>query len=102
MKTFTIQTLCFFFFLSAIQLQAQQPENFIDLYNYFKVNKTYSVFGDNVNLREQPNTTSKEITRLRIGFEVKIIAKTETIFESGNSKTYWYEVAYKGKKGFIP
>ncbi len=102
MKTFTIHTLIFLFFLSTTQLQAQQSENFIYLYDYFKVNKTYSLFGDNVNLREKPSTTSKELTRLRIGFEVKIIAKTAVIFESGNSKTYWYEVEYKGQKGFIP
>lgn len=101
MKTFTLQTLFFLFFLSAAQLQAQQ-DNYMYLYNDLKINDTYSLFGDNVNLRAKPSATSKEITRLRIGFEVKIIAKTDIIFESGSHKTPWYQVQYKGKKGFIP
>ncbi|AXG72459.1 bacterial SH3 domain protein [Kordia sp. SMS9] len=101
MKTFTLQTLFFFFFVCATQLNAQQSD-YIYLYNDLQVNETYSLFGDNVNLRAKPSTTSKEITRLRIGFEIKIIAKTAAIFESNNSKTYWYEVQYKDLKGFIP
>ncbi|MEM6685967.1 MAG: SH3 domain-containing protein, partial [Bacteroidota bacterium] len=68
----------------------------------FTINKTYSLFGDNVNLRAKPSTAAKELTRLRIGFEVKIIAKTDVIFESGVTKAPWYEVEYKNIKGFIP
>lgn len=101
MKTFTIHTIFFFFCLSVIQLQAQQS-NKIYLYDDLNINETYSLFGDNVNLRAKPNTTSKEITRLRIGFEVTIISKTNVIFESGEDKTRWYEVQYKDQKGFIP
>jgi hypothetical protein len=102
MKPFNLKTFSLFFFLiSAIQLNAQ-GEDFIYLHNDLAINTTYFVFGDNVNLRTKPATTSKEITRLRIGFEVKVIAKTDVIFESSGYKTPWYEVSYKGQKGFIP
>ena len=101
MKTITLQTLFFFFFISAVQLHAQQSD-YIYLYEDLKVKNSYSLFGDNVNLRAKPSTTSKEITRLRIGFEVKIMEKTDIVFESGDSKTYWYQVQYKDQKGFIP
>jgi hypothetical protein len=101
MKTLTSQILFFIFFVSATQLHAQQ-NNTIDFHSDLKINQTYALFGDNVNLREKPSTTSKEITRLRIGFGVTILAKTNIIFESNSEKTYWYEVQYKDQKGFLP
>ncbi|WP_298514193.1 SH3 domain-containing protein [uncultured Kordia sp.] len=101
MKTLTIPTLFFFLFLCATQLTAQESD-YIYLDNDLKIKETYSLFGDNVNLREKPNTTSKELTRLRIGFEVKVLAKTDYTFGSGNFKTYWYKVRYKNYIGFIP
>ncbi|WP_420574630.1 SH3 domain-containing protein [Kordia sp.] len=101
MKTFTQKTLYFFLFICATQLYAQEID-YIDVYQEFKVDKIYPLFGDNVNLRSAPNTSSKEITRLRIGFDVTIVSKTNVMFESGESKIPWYEVQYKGQKGFIP
>lgn len=102
MDTLKIKSILFFIcFTSALQLFAQQ-ENIMYLYDDLVVNRTYSLFGDNVKLREKPSTTSKEITRLRIGFDVKILSKTTFVFEDSNSKTLWYEVLYKDKKGFIP
>lgn len=101
MKTKAIHTLFFIFFVSTIQLTAQQSNN-MHLYDDLKIDETYSLVGDNVNLRAKPSTTSKELTRLRIGFEVTIISKTDVIFESGDDKTRWYEVQYKDQKGFIP
>ncbi|MEM6718652.1 MAG: SH3 domain-containing protein [Bacteroidota bacterium] len=99
MKT-SIQTLLIILFISITQLNAQQS-NKISLYDDLKINETYSLVGDNVNLRAKPYTTSKELTRLRIGFEVTIISKTDVVFKSGDDVTCWYEVSYKGQKGYI-
>ena len=101
MKTHTIQTLFFILFLSVTQLNAQEYD-YVSLYENLEIKKNYALFGDNVNLREKPNTTSKELTRLRIGFEVTVLAKTDYTFGSGNAKTYWYKVRYKNYVGFIP
>lgn len=101
MSLFTKHLVIFILFINIHQLSAQEPV-YLNVFQELNIDETYSLFGDNVNLREKPNTTSKEITRLRIGFDVKIIAKTAVIFENGINKTPWYEVEYNNLRGFIP
>ncbi|MBC8755906.1 SH3 domain-containing protein [Kordia sp. YSTF-M3] len=79
--------------------QAQNDTTY--LYHKYDIDKTYSLFGDNVKLRAEPNTTSEVVTLLRIGDEVKIIKKTYFFLEDATSKTAWYEVDFQGEKGFI-
>ncbi|EDP97922.1 SH3 domain-containing protein [Kordia algicida OT-1] len=101
MKTSYVKTLFFLFIFCATVLHAQSIE-YLALDQEFKIGNTYPLFGDNVNLRAAPNTSSKEMTRLRIGFNVTILAKTDIIFENGNHKMPWYKVQYNNLKGYIP
>lgn len=71
------------------------------IYENFTINNTYALFGDNVKLRAEPNTSSEVVTIVRIGEEITILKKTNEFLESATSKSAWYEVKYKNKKGFL-
>jgi hypothetical protein len=51
--------------------------------NYeFKDGEVAFMFGDNVKLRDQPNTESSVLSLLKIGEQIEIIGISDTIMES--------------------
>ena len=70
-------------------------------YNYFENGEIAYLFGDNVRLRTEPNSTSETITFLKIGEQIEIIEKTnvKNIFKGIESP--WYKVKYGKKIGYI-
>lgn len=99
LKPNTILLLISFLFCNLIFAQEEKEPLFI--YPTFKVQQNYSLFGDNVKLRKEPNTTSDVITLLRISDQVKLLEITEQLYESSATKTPWCKVDYKGKTGYI-
>ncbi|QHI36456.1 hypothetical protein IMCC3317_18190 [Kordia antarctica] len=97
LKLNTISLLMCFFFCTLSH--AQKDTTYID--QNFKVNETYSLFGDNVKLRAEPNTTSEVVTLVRIGDTITILKKTDEFLQDATSKSAWYEVDFQGNKGFI-
>ncbi len=95
-KTFLV-LLCFF----SLTFSYAQEKEITHIYDAFKINETYALFGDKVKLRAEPNTTSEVVTLLRIGDKITILKKTDQFLETSTSKTAWYEVSYNDKKGFI-
>jgi len=64
-------------------------------------NKTYLVFGENVNVRKEADLKSEVITKLQPGDSVKILKKMTLTFSQGNMKEYWYQIQNKDKVGFV-
>ncbi len=64
-------------------------------------NKTYLVFGENVNIRKDSSLKSEVIAKLQPGDPVKIIKQTNILLAQGLTKEYWYEIQTGDKKGFV-
>jgi len=99
LKPNTILLLMSFLFCNFIVAQEEKEPTFI--YPRFQINKNYSLFGDKVKLRAEPNTTSEVVALLRISDQVKLLEITEELYESSTTKTPWCKVDYKGKTGYI-
>ena len=63
------------------------------------------LFGDNVNIRNRPNTTGRIVARLRIGTELTIIKNTGQSLTLGKYRENWYQVSFLNKgrrrRGFV-
>ncbi|MBK8557222.1 MAG: SH3 domain-containing protein [Lewinellaceae bacterium] len=82
--------------LLAMTLNAQDEldEYFSATINAAQENYTTLVFGDKINVREAPNTTSKVVAQLKAGDEVKII-ETDTTTATFNGWTAsWCKIAF--------
>ncbi|PJZ85140.1 hypothetical protein CH366_02415 [Leptospira harrisiae] len=78
------------------------PENHWDQYIHEKkINSTYHIFGDNVNIRDSNNINAKVLKKLSIGDSVKILTKTNQILEQNSVKEYWYEVQSGKDIGYV-
>ncbi|MDC8006075.1 SH3 domain-containing protein [Aureisphaera galaxeae] len=67
----------------------------------FKSGETAYLFGDQVKLREAPNTASEVLALLGIGEAIEILEKTDSHMTYEGMKSPWYKVKYKEKVGFV-
>jgi uncharacterized protein YgiM (DUF1202 family) len=54
-----------------------------------------------LNIRSQPDSKSRIVTKVQYGKQVEIIQKTKAVLQLGWVKDNWYRVKYRGREGFI-
>ncbi len=59
------------------------------------------MFGNDVKLRDQPNTESNVLTLLKIGDEVEILEVTDYRMEYDGIESPWYKVKAEDKVGYV-
>ncbi|NMH89671.1 SH3 domain-containing protein [Flavivirga algicola] len=70
--------------------------------NYeFKSGDIAFMFGDDVKLREQPNTQSEVLSLLKIGDQIEIIEKSDSHLLFDGIQSPWYKVKHQDKVGFV-
>ena len=67
----------------------------------FKNGEIAYLFGNNVKLRDQPNTESNVLTLLRIGEQIEIVEKSDSKMQFDGIESPWYKVKAKDKVGFV-
>jgi len=93
-----ILTLLLFFF--SLSSWCQDVEYLAANYEFKKNEKPY-LFGDNVKLRENTNTESKVLSLIKIGEQIEIIEKTDSVYLLNGIESPWYKVKYKEFIGYI-
>jgi hypothetical protein len=63
--------------------------------------KTFLIFGENVNVRKEANVKSEVVAKLQPGEKVKVIKKTNVLLTQGGMKEYWYQIQAGEKKGYV-
>ena len=69
--------------------------------NNFKVGQEVFLFGNRIKFREKPNTKCKVLGLLKTGAALKILKETTFTHLIDGEKSPWYQVSYKGQKGYI-
>ncbi len=59
------------------------------------------MFGNDVKLRDQPNTESEVLSILKIGEKIKILEKSDTKMDFEGILSPWYKIKSKDKVGFV-
>ncbi|MBQ4822561.1 SH3 domain-containing protein [Aquimarina sp. MMG016] len=97
------KALALFIFMinNCISFSQQNETRYISEHFSFKEGSTEYLFGNNVKLRSEPNTTSKAIDLLSIGSKIVILSKEEEFMQFEGLKSHWYKVNYKDKIGYI-
>ncbi|MFK7968978.1 MAG: SH3 domain-containing protein [Bacteroidia bacterium] len=67
----------------------------------FKAGDTVQLFGENVRLRQAPNTNSETLTMLAITDSVKVLKRTDSLLAYEGRNFYWYQVKWQDKTGYI-
>ncbi len=74
-------------------------------YGEFSSESEVYLFGDKVNVRAEPNTTSAIVSNKPIGSEVQVLSKSDKTFTMGGYTTNWYLVTFvengKTLNGFV-
>ena len=60
--------------------------------------KIYIITGNNVNIRTQPNLTSKVVAQSHKGDEVVFIKKSDSKMKVGSDEHYWIQVKLPGEQ----
>ncbi|MFD2564961.1 SH3 domain-containing protein [Aquimarina rubra] len=84
--------------LLAIQISVAQG---YDEQYKFSVGDEVYLFGDNVKLREAPNTDSKTIGLLSIGTKVTVLKVEDDQYEYKGVSGPWYQVSYANQEGYV-
>lgn len=77
------------------------------VYNYgeFLLESPVLLFGDKVNIREEPSINANVVATLTIGDPMEIIDKAETRYTVNDYTTNWYQVAFEKegerKEGYV-
>ncbi|MHA7057208.1 SH3 domain-containing protein [Aquimarina sp. M1] len=70
--------------------------------NYeFTTGEIAYMFGNDVKLRDQPNTESRVLSLLKIGEQIEIIEKSDSKMKFDGIESPWYKVKTKGNIGFV-
>jgi hypothetical protein len=100
MKKFIILIAC-----AMLLSKAQGQENCPYAYGEFMNESEAYLFGDRVNVRAEPNTTSAVVSNKSIGSEVQVLSKSDKTFAMGGYTTNWYLVTFvengKTLNGFV-
>ena len=75
------------------QVQIEQPQQIIS--------KSLRIIGDNVNVREQPSTSAKAVTKLQKDESFDILDRTEGYETIGTETDYWYRIEKNGKAVWV-
>lgn len=67
----------------------------------FSANEVAYMFGNDVKLRESPNTESEVLTLLKIGSKIEVLLKTEKKMLFDGLESPWYKIKYKDKVGYV-
>jgi hypothetical protein len=59
------------------------------------------VFGDQAEMKQQPDAASARIAQLPAGTKIKVIGKTDKELTIGDVTDTWYEVKYENKRGYV-
>jgi hypothetical protein len=82
-----------------------QPEYYVFDYGTFIEGNTVHIFGDKVNIREEPSVTSNIIETLPIGYPVYIVEKTDERYDINGYIAPWYQVSFtyenEDKEGYL-
>jgi hypothetical protein len=68
----------------------------------FKVGEKYNLFGDNINIRQEPNTTSDIVVVLPITSKVEILEKTNLTLQINGAEWSFYKVQSNSVIGYVP
>lgn len=69
-------------------------EHYTTSYGEFRPGQYVHSFGNNVNIRQQPDSQSPVMDRLKISAPVKIISRSDKQFTLNGYRDYWYLVEY--------
>lgn len=91
------------FLIAAVNLHGE-PQG-IYYYGKYSPNKVVPLFGDSVNIRENPSLRAKVIARLPITHQVRIKEEVKDILEVRRYRENWYRVEFsqgeKSLEGFV-
>lgn len=93
--------LLLFIALPFSSLYAQGDSEHFSINHSFEIGEKVHLYGNMVNLREEPNTQSNSLDILPLGFEVEIIEKTTDSLEYNGFMSSWYKVKYKDRIGYV-
>lgn len=88
-------------FLFVFKIGYGQDSKYLSENHEFKNGEITYMFGDDVKLRDQPNTKSNVLSLLKIGNEIEIIEKTDKKMLFDGIQSPWYKVKTKDKVGFV-
>lgn len=102
-KLFNLQMLIIVFSLSMIPISAEVSPKEYSIYTFtFKEGTETYLFGDKVNIRNQPKMSSKVRAVLPIGTKIKITQKTSNFSVINGYKEFWYKISYaKNRSGYV-
>ena len=67
----------------------------------FKAGEEYNLFGDNINIREEPNTTSEIVAVLPITSKVKVLEKTDLTYNINGVDWSFYKIKSDSIVGYV-
>lgn len=79
---------------TAQQTQIKQPQQ-------QTVNQTLVITGDNVNVRSEPSTDAKVVTKLQKDESFEILEKSESYQNIGTETDYWYKIEKAGESVWV-
>ena len=79
---------------------AQETKYLSENYEFKKGDIAY-MFGDDVKLRDKPNVESNVLTLLKIGEQIEVIDKSDSIMEFDGIDSPWYKVKTNNNVGFV-
>ena len=88
-------------FLLIFQLGFGQETKYLSENYEFKKGEIVYMFGNDVKLRDQPNTESNVLTLLKIGEQIEIMEKSDSKMEFDGIESPWYKVKTNDKVGFV-
>lgn len=96
-------TLLRIFFISFLffTINGIAQENYIQESSEFSIGDVVYVFGNDVKLREAPNTNSKVISLLKIAEVVVVVEKANETLSFGGMDWAWYKVKNQHYEGYI-
>jgi hypothetical protein len=86
-------------FIVAVNAHGEQKS--IYYYGKYSPGTLVPLFGDNVNIRENPSLRAKVVARLPITHQVRIKEKLKDVLEIQNYRENWYRIEFRiGEKSF--
>ena len=90
-----------FIFLLIFNIGYSQDTKYFSSNNEFENGEIAFMFGNDVKLREQPNTESDVLSLLKIGEQIEILEKSNATMEFDGIASPWYKIKTTDKVGFV-
>ena len=88
-------------FLCIFKIGFGQDTKYLSENYEFKTGEIAYMFGNDVKLRNQPNTESDVLSLLKIGKQIEIVEKSNSKMEFDGIESPWYKVKTNDKVGFV-